>query len=203
VGTTPVRAALEPKGTYDAIFTLEGHPTKVVSLAGPKAARVVADLSGAAGEQVAAAPQPGGATAGEPVAKDDETKADKADPRDKAEPSRPDKKDPRSSRKDKKGRPRPEAAAGGGEDEPEPDETPAAAPDGSMGSLSISAKPPCEIAINGKATGRTTPVRDLPLSVGIHKITFVNKSLGVNETIAVRVTAGKETKVAQDYTGTP
>jgi hypothetical protein len=214
VGTTPVRAALEPKGTYDAIFTLEGHPTKVVSLAGPKAARVVADLTGNGGEQAATAPNPGTgpteSTGAQPVpagagdktevAKVDEVKASAGD-----KPSGADQRDPRDKRKDKRTRTRVGATApGGGDPGDEGDEVvEAAADDGSTGRLSISAKPPCEISINGKPTGRSTPVRDLPLSVGIHKITFINKSLGVNETIAVRVTAGKETKVAQDYTGTP
>lgn len=218
VGTTPVRAALEPKGTYDAIFTLEGHPTKVISLAGPKAARVVAELSGAGGEQVATAPvpaNPGPAAGGEPAG-DGKT----AEPAGKTgEPAaadgkgapQVDKRDGKagSSRRDKRKPGRPSAGGGtsgadeeGAEEGDEPDDQ-AGASDGSMGSLSISAKPPCEIAINGKSIGRTTPVKDFPLAVGIHKITFINKSIGVNETIAVRVTAGKETKVAQDYTGTP
>lgn len=214
VGTTPVRAALEPKGTYDAIFTLEGHPTKVISLAGPKAARVVAELSGTGGEQVATAPIP---TTPNPAA-EPEGDGKTAEPAGKTgEPPIADgkgapqveKRDGKagSSRRDKRKPSRPAGGATGGDDEAaeegdEPEDK-AGASDGSMGSLSISAKPPCEIAINGKSIGRTTPVKDFPLAVGIHKITFINKSIGVNETIAVRVTAGKETKVAQDYTGTP
>lgn len=209
VGTTPVRTALEPKGTYDAIFTLEGHPTKVISLAGPKSARVVADLSGAGGEQVATAPisavAPAVPAGADDAAKADEDRGAQVAVEDKgAQAARPDKRDVKtSSRKDKRKPGRPAAAGGdSGDDGDEPEEKGGAA-DGAMGSLSISAKPACEIAINGKSIGRSTPVKDFPLSVGIHKITFINKAIGVNETIAVRVTAGKETKVAQDYTGTP
>ena len=64
----------------------------------------------------------------------------------------------------------------------------------------INAKPPCEILIDGKATGLTTPQRSIAVSAGMHKVTLVNKDAGIKKTVAVKVTAGKATKVIQDYT---
>jgi hypothetical protein len=199
VGTTPVRTALDPKAAYDAIFTLEGHPTKVISLEASKVPqRVLAELTGApAGEarpaeQVAAAdPGKGAEPAGDAAAKASE--ADDGRSTNRKRPRGRDKEREKPS----------DRAAKEREQEREESAEPAGVDVAAMGSLTISAKPPCEISINGKATGRMTPVRELPVTAGIHKITLINKSIGVNETIAVRVTAGKETKVTQDYTGTP
>ncbi len=192
VGTTPVVAALDPKGAYDAIFTLEGHPTKVVSLDAGKSPRVFAELTGA-GAEAAGATAATAAGTGEPkltgaqgpVAAEDtssKTGSRLKRPRTPKDRERKNERDPEAD---------------------EPDEPAAPIEAGAMGRLTVSAKPACEVSINGKAIGRMTPVRDLPLAAGIHKITLTNKELGVNETIAVRVSAGKETKVTQDYTGTP
>ncbi len=197
VGTTPVRTALDPKVAYDAIFTLEGHPTKVVSLDASKSPRVLADLTGAASSATTAGVTPTPATAsGEPSgAQPAETSAQVAKPSAPEEPARnTGRKRPRRDKERDKPNQREEAEAPDA-----PTEVNAAA----MGSLTISAKPPCEVSINGKSLGRMTPVRELPVTAGIYKITLTNKSLGVNETIAVRVTPGKETKVTQDYTGAP
>lgn len=195
VGTTPVRAALDPKGSYDAIFTLEGHPTKMVSLSGGKEPRIFADLTGAT------ATPPGGEAgkatgtgATQVAAVDENAKAGNL--------GKPDKSDAKPDKSKDRKRPRPGRTGSGREPaEEEEEEEDGAVNAAAMGTITISAKPACEISINGKPTGKSTPLRELPLTAGIHKITFVNKTLGVNETIAVRVTPGKETKVTQDYTG--
>ncbi len=62
----------------------------------------------------------------------------------------------------------------------------------------VSTKPPCEILIDGKATGLRTPQRALPLSAGAHKITFVNAAEHVNKTVAVSITADHTTKLIKD-----
>ena len=72
-----------------------------------------------------------------------------------------------------------------------------AAPAGE-GILMISSKPPCEIVIDGKPTGLTTPQRDITLSAGSHKVTLVNKDEDINKTISVQISADKPTKVIQD-----
>lgn len=202
VGTTPVRTALDPKVAYDAIFTLEGHPTKVVSLDASKSPRVLADLTGtgtvASGTAAAGAtPTTQGTANGDASGVNPaETSAQVAKTSDPEEPVRNTGRNKRPRRDKERDKPNEREEA---EAPDEPTEVNAAA----MGSLTISAKPPCEVSINGKSLGRMTPVRELPVTAGIYKITLTNKSLGVNETIAVRVTPGKETKVTQDYTGTP
>jgi hypothetical protein len=66
------------------------------------------------------------------------------------------------------------------------------------GTLMVSSKPPCEIVIDGKPTGLTTPQRSIPLSVGAHKITFINDAEGIKKTVSVSITADQSTKLIQD-----
>jgi hypothetical protein len=74
-----------------------------------------------------------------------------------------------------------------------------AAPDGA-GFLMVSAKPPCEIVIDGKPTKLTTPQRSISLAPGAHAVTLINASIGIRKTIAVKVEAKKPTKLIQDFT---
>lgn len=69
------------------------------------------------------------------------------------------------------------------------------------GTLMINAKPPCEIYVDGRATGLFTPQRDVVVTAGTHTITLVNKQSGIRKQIAVSVAEGKNTKIVQDYTG--
>ena len=78
-----------------------------------------------------------------------------------------------------------------------PAEQAVAAPAGA-GVLMISSKPPCEIVIDGKPTGLTTPQREIPLPAGAHKVTLVNKAERIHKTISVQITADQPTKVIQD-----
>lgn len=66
------------------------------------------------------------------------------------------------------------------------------------GMLSLGSKPPCEILVNGKRTGLTTPQRDMVLPVGSHKITLINKEFGIRESFSVQVEAGSERRVVKD-----
>ena len=68
------------------------------------------------------------------------------------------------------------------------------------GILMVSAKPPCEIIVDGKSTHLTTPQRSIALSPGTHAVTLVNASIGIKKTIAVKVEAKKPTKLIQDFT---
>lgn len=76
----------------------------------------------------------------------------------------------------------------------------AAAPETSTGpgTLMVSSKPPCEIVIDGKPTGLTTPQRSIELTAGTHKVTFVNAGAGINKTVTVKIKAGQPTKLIQD-----
>jgi len=67
-----------------------------------------------------------------------------------------------------------------------------------MGVLMVSAKPPCEIIVDGKDTGLMTPQRAIPLAAGAHKITFVNAAQSINKTVVVKIEADKPTKLIQD-----
>jgi hypothetical protein len=79
-----------------------------------------------------------------------------------------------------------------------PAPTPAPAPVGE-GLVMISSKPPCDIYVDGVATGLTTPQRALRLPVGKHKITLVNAAEQIKKTLAIEVTADQPTKVIQDF----
>ena len=73
----------------------------------------------------------------------------------------------------------------------------AAAPAGD-GTLMISSKPPCEIVIDGKPTGLTTPQRAITLAAGTHKITLVSSDKAVQRTVSVQITANTTEKVIED-----
>ena len=67
-----------------------------------------------------------------------------------------------------------------------------------MGTLMVSSKPPCDIVIDGRATGLSTPQRAIPLPPGTHKVTFVNSAENINKTVTINVTAGTPTKLIQN-----
>jgi hypothetical protein len=69
---------------------------------------------------------------------------------------------------------------------------------GGNGTLMVSTKPPCEIVVDGKATGMRTPQRAMALSAGAHKITFVNAAEHINKTISVSISADHTTKLIKD-----
>jgi hypothetical protein len=92
------------------------------------------------------------------------------------------------------------------------DETPAPAPkhaaapkhvavaNAGSGTLMIGAKPPCDIIIDGRATGLTTPQRSINLPPGSHNITLVNKANSIKKSFSVSINAGAPTKVVKDFT---
>lgn len=209
VGTTPVRVAIDSRGKYDAIFTLSGHSPRLLAVSA-SSPHVVADFSvddpAAVSAAKASAPPPvasaptAGDPAVEPTGKTPPGAAPETSPEAPAvaavvEAPKPEATKDKPSKRPGK-RPRSKGAPDLDEDE---DEDPVRTVDPSaLGRLTISTKPPCQVLINGKAHG-TTPLRELELPAGIYKITVINKDLAINETIAVRVTAGKETKFVQDY----
>jgi eukaryotic-like serine/threonine-protein kinase len=74
-----------------------------------------------------------------------------------------------------------------------------AAPAGGDGVLSLGAKPPCDIYIDGKATGLKTPQREIKLSVGHHKVTLMNNEYGIKESFGVDIKGGTPTKMVKDF----
>ncbi|MEZ4400778.1 MAG: hypothetical protein R3B06_12205 [Kofleriaceae bacterium] len=76
----------------------------------------------------------------------------------------------------------------------------AAAAPAAGGVLQVGAKPPCEIVIDGKATGLTTPQRAIKVVPGDHRITLINRAYRINESVTVVVKAGASVKVIKDLT---
>jgi eukaryotic-like serine/threonine-protein kinase len=68
------------------------------------------------------------------------------------------------------------------------------------GTLMLSSKPPCQIFIAGKDTGKSTPQRELILPAGRHKITLINNEFGINESFTVTIKAGQTVKEVKDLT---
>ena len=68
------------------------------------------------------------------------------------------------------------------------------------GTLMIGAKPPCDIVIDGRATGLTTPQRSINLQPGSHNITLVNRANNIKKSFSVSINAGSPTKVVKDFT---
>jgi hypothetical protein len=82
---------------------------------------------------------------------------------------------------------------------PRPDPKPPAPVADGTGKLSIGAKPPCLIFIDGRDIGKTTPVRDLEVPAGTVTITLVNTEFGIREKVTVTVKAGETAKVIKDF----
>tara|TARA_R110002096_G_scaffold44526_13_gene120507 strand:- start:93748 stop:94860 length:1113 start_codon:yes stop_codon:yes gene_type:complete len=70
----------------------------------------------------------------------------------------------------------------------------------SLGTLMLGAKPPCEIMINGKSTGLTTPQRSIQLPEGTHRVVLVNDEHGIRKSFKVRIKSGRTTRAIQDLT---
>jgi hypothetical protein len=66
------------------------------------------------------------------------------------------------------------------------------------GTLMISSKPPCEIVIDGKPTGLTTPQRSIPLAAGSHRITLINSDSDTRRTVTVQIAPNATEKVIED-----
>src|SRR5262249_44851670 len=76
---------------------------------------------------------------------------------------------------------------------------PPAAASTAVGHLTLGAKPPCSVFINGQDTGQTTPVRDLEVKSGALAVTLVNSEFGIRESFTVSVAPGESKKVIKDF----
>ncbi len=74
------------------------------------------------------------------------------------------------------------------------------APAGAKGVLMIGARPPCEIYINGRRTGLTTPQRSIKLRPGRYRITLVNREHRIKSTSRVTVKSGKKVRLIRNLT---
>lgn len=65
--------------------------------------------------------------------------------------------------------------------------------------LMLGSKPPCEIWIDGKRTGLSTPQRALKVSPGTHRIRLVNRQHKIDESFSVAARADAPVKAIKDY----
>jgi hypothetical protein len=189
LGSTPLATSLDPSRKYDVIFTLPGRPTQMAPLDPSRTSRLDVTLGRTSGSR---ATRPAGPRFERDEPKGEAAKLDTkvapklddqvgATPARKAEPT-PDKRAAEPKRDKKSAEPK---AAGADEEAGE-------------GTLMVSSKPPCEIWIDGKATGLTTPQRSISLPAGTHEITFVNPAERIKKTVSVAISAGQATKLIQD-----
>ena len=71
-------------------------------------------------------------------------------------------------------------------------------PASGTGTLALGSKPPCDIYIDGAATGGHTPSRT-QLPVGKHKVTLVNSEFNIRETFSVDIKADAVDLERKDY----
>lgn len=182
LGTTPISTSVDISRQYDVELVYNNRPTVVEHLDPTSTKKLSVEIhraKSATSTEVAkvASPAPKKAAA---VSFADVTEK----PAKKAEPAT---EAPAVKTEAPKAEPAPKAEAA------------AAAPaSGGTGILMISSKPPCEILIDGRPTGLTTPQRSLPVSAGTHKITLVNATEKIKKTLTVQITADQPTKVIQD-----
>lgn len=73
-----------------------------------------------------------------------------------------------------------------------------AAPTTAKGTLMVSSKPPCEIAIDGVSTALTTPQRSIELAAGKHKVKLINRRYKIDKTFEITIEPKRATKLIKD-----
>ena len=95
-------------------------------------------------------------------------------------------------------RPKPDKPNKPDKPDPEPDE-PDVKPDKpkktGTGRLTIGSKPTARVYINGKDTGKYTPLLNVEMKAGKHKINLVNPDFGLNKTYYVEIEPGDSKKI--------
>ncbi|HMG20363.1 MAG TPA: hypothetical protein VK607_03565, partial [Kofleriaceae bacterium] len=175
VGPAPARAPLDPRSAYQVLFEKPGYVSvnRPIAFSGALEEHVVVNLEKVA--PPASPPTPPRAPAPEPRPRRGNRSApDRASDASGGE-------SPSSSVPDETAEPRP------------------AEPRGKQGVLVLGSKPPCDIAIDGTATGMHTPQKELKLSVGRHRITLTNAEFGISETFSVDIKADAPEKLIKDY----
>lgn len=175
LGMAPVNATIDPRKRYEVVFKKDGFATvtRPVEITGNSALSVVGTLAKA---RVNTKPIIPGGTGLKPKPKPDPGTTVVVAPKPPIEnPVAPKQDDPKPK--------------------------PPVVDSNATGTLLLSAKPPCNIFIDGRDTGKRTPQRNIKLPVGKHRITLLNNELGIKESFNVKITADKATKALKDYTG--
>jgi tetratricopeptide (TPR) repeat protein len=63
-----------------------------------------------------------------------------------------------------------------------------------LGTLSVNASFPCKLYVNGRETGKTTPLKHYPLPPGKYVIGLENEQFHIFKPLRVEITTGKETQ---------
>jgi hypothetical protein len=171
LGPAPVKSPLDPRKTYQVLFEKAGYVSvnRPISFTGALEEKTVVNLEKAG--SVAEVKQP--------VIKQPEVK--------QPEVKQPDVKNDGPKIDDGQV----------GVKEPKEPKTPPKA--GGQGTLTLGSKPPCEIYVDGTATGLHTPQKDMKLPAGKHRITLINNEFGIKESFAIEVKADEPTKMIKDY----
>lgn len=186
LGAAPVEHVLEPGQRYEVMFTLEGHASLIVPLAGGTAERVAATMGASTSTAtVVKVAAPAVAAAAAPAVVEEEVVEEEEEV---APPPAVTKPAPKAPAKKKVAKVEPKAKAKA-----------APAASGGTGTLKIGAKPPCDVLIDGKKVG-TSPIANLTVSAGRHSITLINREFGIKEKVSVTVKAGETVKVVKDLT---
>jgi hypothetical protein len=193
LGPAPAKAPLDPHHTYQVLFEKPGYVSinrpVVFTGAGEEKVAVTLEKSSVAGEPAKPeAPKP---EAPKPEAPKPEVKPEApkpATPKPEApKPAAPKPETPKVATTPKPEAPKPEA--------PKPE----AAKAGGTGTLALGSKPSCEVYVDGAKTDKFTPVRDMSLPVGKHRITLVNNEFGIKESFVVEISADKPAKLIKDF----
>ncbi len=171
LGPTPATFKLDPAQKYEVVFEKDGY----VSVSKP------VQISGQPEEKIAALLEPARVAQKDPNGSGSSRKDPPKDVIKKDPPKDPLPKDPTRDPTPPRDPPKDPPAAKG------------------EGVLSLGAKPPCDIYVNGKSTGLKTPQREIKLPAGRVKITLMNNEYGIKESFTVEIKAGEVTKQVKDY----
>jgi hypothetical protein len=178
LGASPQKSPLDPRNTYQVLFEKSGYVSvnKPITFTGSMEEKVVVNLEKAATVASGETPK---------VSQQSTTTQTKPPPPQKPPtPKVETEKEPKGEETKDKQTPPGGAAT--------------VAKDGG-GTQPLNSKPPCEIFVDGVATGQHTPIR-LPLPTGKHRITLINNEFGIKETFSIDVHAGTVEKlVFKDY----
>jgi len=206
LGPSPAKAKLDPRKAYQVLFEKPGYVSvnKPIMFSGnvEEPINVTLEKAGAPAAVAAAVPKTEPKTQTQPPVPTPPTQP-KTQPKTQTPVTHPDKAktEPKTEPKveaktEPKTEPKVEAKT---EPKTEPKVEPPKTDAKGEGTLLLGSKPPCDIFIDGKATGLQTPQRDIKLSSGKHKITLVNNEFGIKETFAVDIKADNVEKQIKDY----
>ncbi|HEY5926778.1 MAG TPA: PEGA domain-containing protein, partial [Kofleriaceae bacterium] len=172
VGQTPLAVTIDPARSYDIVLTHAGYRTQLMHVDRRTKELAIALAAEGATQQASTEPRES-----------------------RREPSEP----KRATSTQAKRSDKPSTSALATTPAPRPARVATASSNAGEGTLMVSTKPPCEIAIDGVATMLTTPQRSIKLRAGKHKVTLFNTSRNIDTTIEVVIEARKPTKLIRDF----